>query len=126
MNRRKNDFDNEDIETDFSDIPSSLNNLFETDEDSMSKILNFMFNNEDLRTITDISPNKIIDITVLNSVATYFNNELISAFIDDILALSISKNRESRKELVRMQIGETYALDNVEEKRRGLLTRIGL
>lgn len=72
------------------------------------KIIDILFNNEDLRKISDVTPNELKDIVVLLTFAKHIKTPLINYFADCFLALSLSKDRQSRKEVVEIYKNDIY------------------
>lgn len=87
-----------------------FSNMFSPPEDKedKDKIIEILFEHKDLRKIADITPNEIIDMTVLSTFAKDMNVPLIDYFLESKLALSLSKNRKSREEIVEIYKTQTY------------------
>lgn len=64
------------------------------------KIIEILFEHKDIRKIADITEKNMINISVLFTFANEVDVPLVSYFCDTLLALSLSKDRQSRKEVV--------------------------
>jgi len=97
---KKSDELPEEIKKDFDPI-AVLDNLFQPqDEKEKDKIIEILFEHEDLRKISDISHNQLVDIVALKTFSDYIQSPLIKKFCEHYLALSLSKGRKSREEVV--------------------------
>lgn len=93
-----------------------LGKLFEkdTDEEDKDKVLEILFEHPDIRKITDISHNEIIDLCVLLTFShamkelTTLKRTLIDDFCDNRLVLALSKARKSREEIVEIYKTSTF------------------
>jgi len=81
----------------------------EEQKDDKDKVLSILFEYGDLRKISDITPNELIDLTVLLTFAKDMKVPLINFFCNTRLALSLSKNRKSREEVVELYKAQTFA-----------------
>jgi len=88
-----------------------FNAIFEQEESESEKdkIIEILFNHKDLRKIADISHNELVDITVLLTFAKDLNVPLINYFCNTRLALSLSKDRKSRQEVVEIYKTQMYS-----------------
>lgn len=81
----------------------------EEEKEDKDKVLSILFEHPDLRMISDITQNELIDLTVLLTFANDMKVPLINFFCSTRLALSFSKNRKSREEVVELYKAQTYA-----------------
>jgi len=86
---------------DFS--PSALiEQLLVSDDEATEKdkIIEILFEHPDIRKISDVTDKNLINVAVLLTFAKEVNVPLVDYFCDAYLTLSLSKDRESRKEVV--------------------------
>lgn len=105
--------------------PTDLfNSVFQTPEQDKDKILETLFEHPDLRKIADITPSEIIDMGVLLTFEKEMDSPLIKYFCETRLALSLSKDRKSREEIV--EIYKTNMFSEMGEnmpQREGMFSR---
>jgi len=77
-------------------------------EHDKDKIIEILFEHPDLRKIADISHDDLINITVLFTFAEHVKTPLITQFCEHYLALSLSKDRKSREEIVEIYKTQIY------------------
>jgi len=80
-----------------------LNNLFTQKSEELpekDKVIEILFEHKDLRKVADITKNQMIDVAVLTTIADALDVDAINYFCDSFLALSFSKERKSRQEIV--------------------------
>lgn len=112
-----------------NDLASLFENVF-SDESSheKDKIIEILFEFSDLRKISDVGHNEIIDITVLLTFSDYINSPLIRKFCNHRLSLSLSKDRKSREEVVEIYktnvLGDMGSFISPEEQTRGRFSRV--
>ena len=90
----------EQIKDDLSPIDLISQVMIPEAEREKDKIIEILFEHPDLRKIADISHDDLINISVLLTFAEHVKTPLINHFCDTILALSLSKDRKSREEVV--------------------------
>jgi len=101
---------NKELLKDFS--PSELiEQILVSDEETTEKdkIIEILFEHPDIRKISDVSDKNLINITVLLTFAKEVDVPLVDYFCDALLTLSLSKDRESRKEVV--EIYKTHMMN---------------
>jgi len=93
-----------------ADPMSMLSGLMSPDEekDGQDEVIKLLFEHPDIRKITDITPNELVDLTVLKTFAKNMDVPLIDYFVETRLTLALSKNRKSREEVVEIYKTQTY------------------
>lgn len=83
-------------------VAELFSGFFQKDPETQEKdkIIEILFEHKDLRKISDVSRDEITDITVLLTFAKDVDTPLINFFCETRLALSLSKDRKSREEVV--------------------------
>lgn len=105
--------------------PTDLfSSIFQTPEQDKDKILETLFEHPDLRKISDITPSEIIDMGVLLTFEKEMDSPLIKYFCETRLALSLSKDRKSREEIVEIYKTNIYGemAENMPQ-REGMFSR---
>jgi hypothetical protein len=82
--------------------------IFQTPDQEKDKILETLFEHPDLRKVADISHSELIDMTVLLTFEKEMDSPLIEYFCETRLALSFSKDRKSREEIVEIYKTNIY------------------
>ena len=79
-----------------------IEGLFSSDEVTAEKdkIIEILFEHEDIRKISDVSEKDLINVTVLLTFAKEVNVPLVTYFCESLLTLALSKDRKSREEIV--------------------------
>lgn len=79
-----------------------LEGLFTSDETTAEKdkIIEILFEHDDIRKISDVTDKDLINVTVLLTFAKEVNVPLVNYFCDALLTLSLSRDRKSREEIV--------------------------
>lgn len=92
------------------DPMSMLSGLMSPDEEKggQDEVIKLLFEHPDIRKITDITPNELVDLTVLKTFAKNMEVPLIDYFVETRLTLALSKNRKSREEVVEIYKTQTY------------------
>ena len=114
---------NKELLKDFSPT-SMLNNLMASDieETEKDKIIQILFEHKDIRKIADISEKNMINISVLLTFAKEVDVPLVDYFCDTYLSVSLSKDRQSRKEVVEIykthMMEQSLFLNTPEQKSR--------
>ena len=83
--------------------PSELiEKLLVSDEEltEKDKIIEILFEHPDIRKISDVTDKNLINVAVLLTFAKEVDVSLVNYFCDAYLTLSLSKDRQSRKEVV--------------------------
>jgi len=114
---------NKEILKDFN--PADLiEGLFSSDEVTAEKdkIIEILFEHEDIRKISDVTDKDLINIVVLLTFAKEVNVPLVTYFCDSLLTLSLSKDRKSREEIVEIykthMMGQELFLNTPEHQSR--------
>lgn len=107
--KNKEDGEKKEEELNPATLISSLLSPKEEEADKPDKVIAILFEHPDLRKISDITPNELIDITVLATFAQDMKVPLIDYFLETRLALALSKNRKSREEIVEIYKTQTFA-----------------
>lgn len=90
--------------------PTDLfSSIFQTPEQDKDKILETLFEHPDLRKIADVTHSELIDMSVLLTFEKEMDSPLIKYFCDTRLALSFSKDRKSREEIVEIYKTNMYS-----------------
>lgn len=85
-------------------------------------VLKELFNKKELETKTDLNIKQIILINKKRAIAEALDFKELSECIDDFLLLSISKDRQGRKEFVEAFKGERE--NQIQQKQGGLISNI--
>ena len=72
----------------------------DSDKHEKDKIIEILFEHDDLRKIADISSNQLKDIAVLLTYSDAVDTPIVKKFCNHFLSLSLSKDRKSRQEVV--------------------------
>jgi hypothetical protein len=67
---------------------------------------------DNLQTVSDVTPQEIFGLSVLNAYARIFDSNLMKGWSKDFLLLRISRMRIGRKELILLGSGIRDYLDN--------------
>ena len=88
-----------------------IEGLFSSDEVTAEKdkIIEILFEHKDIRKISDVTEKNMINISVLLTFAKEVDVPLVTYFCDTLLALALSKDRQSRKEVV--EIYKTHMME---------------
>jgi len=113
-------FEHQDSHADF-DLPDSLEELFQSGEED--PILSILFNNPDVRTITDLTPAEVRFLAVGLVIGRHTRCSALLEFLDNFMNLKISVNRASRKEAVAIKTSENVGF-MPEEAPKGLIQKI--
>lgn len=140
MSERKKEIDEkikEEMEEIKQDKSLELMDIFKDvvqpeDTPEKDKIIEILFEHDDIRKITDISYNQMIDTTVLLTFAQAMKDKkidasLIETFAENFLNLALSKGRKSREEIVEIYktdvIGDMGFIPS-EQSQRGRFQRL--
>ena len=101
-----------------------VGSIFQSQDQEKDKILETLFEHPDLRKVSDISYAEIVDMSVLLTFEKEMNSPLIKYFCDTRLALSFSKDRKSREEIV--EIYKTNVFGDMGElpQKEGMFSRM--
>jgi len=102
-----------------------VSSIFQTPEQDKDKILETLFEHPDLRKVSDITSSEIIDMSVLLTFEKEMDSPLIKYFCDTRLALSFSKDRQSRSEIVEIYKANMYSeMEENQPRREGMWGRL--
>ncbi|MFQ6119454.1 MAG: hypothetical protein ACE5KE_06165 [Methanosarcinales archaeon] len=100
-------------------LDSGKTRVYGTEEALAQIFLELLNPSEDnIHTISDITPEEVFGLSVISSYATLFNSKILKSWMIDFLKLRISRLRIGRKELVLLGSG---IREYLEGKQKGKL-----
>jgi len=86
-------------------------------EESRAKISLLLADTTNPEMLSELAPDKVIQVAVLKSLAEEYNSTLLAKFIRDYLLLQVSRNRKGREEIIEVATGGV-----VEKKKKGFFS----